>query len=252
MKEKAKGLEAIDFKNLSRYPDPHLFGSVRERSLWALHVAKEELNIERLGASTISRFLTEIIEIKTSPQAVKYSLDNAGRGCVDKKNRTYKLMQKGRNEISLDLVDERKDIYINSGTPYTSKNQFTEEIISLLSGDIKICDPYIGPRLIDILAKGKKGNNVLILTNNIEDKPIGSFKRALDDLNKEGFKISVRVYNGSELHDRYIIDSNGMWIVGHSLKDLGKKECFIIQVNEDLKASMLHVFDRRWISAAVL
>ncbi|MBI1769545.1 MAG: hypothetical protein HYR67_14350 [Bacteroidetes bacterium] len=99
------------------------------------------------------------------------------------------------------------------------------------------------------MAKGKKGNNVLILTNNIEDKPVGSFKRALDDLNKEGFKVNVRVYNGSELHDRYIIDDSGMWIVGHSLKDLGKKECFIIQVNSDLKASMLPVFDRRWTSA---
>ncbi|MBI1769546.1 MAG: hypothetical protein HYR67_14355 [Bacteroidetes bacterium] len=112
MKERAQELQTINIKTLSGYPDPHLYGSVKERSLWVLHVAKEELNIERLGAANISRFLTEIIEIKTSPQAVKYSLYNVARGCVDKKNGTYKLMQKGRNEIAIDVAVERKDIYI--------------------------------------------------------------------------------------------------------------------------------------------
>lgn len=90
------------------------------------------------------------------------------------------------------------------------------------------------------------------MTKNIEDKPKGNFQRIFKDFKKEKPNAEIRIYNNSELHDRYIIAKGEMWLIGHGLKDLGTKESFIIRMGKDIKDSMETIFNRRWKIAASL
>lgn len=230
---------------VKKYTNPHIYDKVWQRSLWTLHVISRELNIDKLTCSEISIFLTQVIEINTSPQAVRYALNNLPRGLVNKNKSYYKIMEKGRKKL-FENLDENNEIYIKSDSQFSSKYILANKVLNKLSGDIKICDPYINPRIFDILLNIDKNIKIKILTASIEDKPTGNFNRTLNDFKNEGYNIEIRKYDKSKIHDRYIIDNNCMWIVGHSLKDLGNKECFIFETGKDLRDAVDNVFNRRW------
>ena len=243
-----------DFKNiithfdkncLEKYPNPHNYGKIWQRTLCTLHVISKEANIDKLTCSEISNFLTQVIEINTSPQSVRYALTNLPRGLVNKNKSYYKIMEKGRKKLFED-IDKNNEIYIKSNSQFSSKYLLTNKVLTQLSGNIQICDPYIGPRIFDILLNVEKNVKIRILTATIEDKPIGNFIRTFNDFKKEGYDIEIRKYDKSKIHDRYIIDNNCMWIVGHSLKDLGNKECFIFETGKDLRDAVSSIFNRRW------
>ena len=85
-----------------------------------------------------------------------------------------------------------------------------------------------------------------ILTQNLIDKPKGSFDRYLSEVKKEGFQIEVGVYSSSDLHDRYIMDNKTFWLSGNSFNRLGNKESFIVRLGKDVHQSMLTTFNNRW------
>ncbi len=91
---------------------------------------------------------------------------------------------------------------------------------------MKICDPYISIRALDLLVRVDKSVMIKIISHQLEDIPKGIFSRTLSELRREGFDINVRIYNNSELHDRYVITDKGMWLVGHSLKDIRQERMF--------------------------
>ncbi|MCK4235023.1 hypothetical protein KAX75_11375, partial [candidate division WOR-3 bacterium] len=67
--------------------------------------------------------------------------------------------------------------------------------------------------------------------------------------------VAVPIFpHGSDLHDRYIITNNCLLIIGHGLKDIGKKESFIIQIDStlapDLIRTIAKVFDQRWSNSS--
>ena len=94
-------IEELELDDWSKYPDPHEFKFTKEKALWALLVVKEELGIERMTISEISKFLTEKIEIDTSPQSIRHALKNLPKGCVNNTKGAFKIMQKGRLELGL-------------------------------------------------------------------------------------------------------------------------------------------------------
>lgn len=238
-------LNKFNKESLVKYPNPHEYSSVSQRVLWSLFVMSNELNLERARISHISKFLTDVIEIDTSPQAVRYALKNLPRGYVNKTNKFYKLMARGKKQITR-LQKKPDSMIINPGADFSSKVILSNNILSLSEGYLKICDPYISVRLLDLLIKVDKKVEIKILSFNLADIPNGIFKRAQLDLSREGYDIKIRLYNKSELHDRYIISKDFMWVVGHSIKDLGKKECFVMQVGEDIKIETEKMFERRW------
>lgn len=245
MSDGKKIIANFDKNCLENYTNPHNYDKVWQRALWTLHVISQEANIDKLTCSDISNFLTQVIEINTSPQSVRYALTNLPRGLVNKNKSYFKIMEKGRKKL-FENVTENNEIYIKSNSQFSSKYLLTNKVLTQLSGNIHICDPYIGPRIFDILLNVDKNIKIRILTANIEDKPTGNFSRTLNDFKKEGYDIEVRKYDKSKIHDRYIIDNNCMWIIGHSLKDLGNKECFIFETGKDLRDAVANVFNRRW------
>ncbi|MCX6777380.1 MAG: hypothetical protein NT157_00665, partial [Candidatus Micrarchaeota archaeon] len=68
---------------------------------------------------------------------------------------------------------------------------------------------------------------------------------------KEFKKIEFRrLPDAFELHDRYIVADNALVIVGQGLKDLGKKESFVVYLPLELTCSFIptlrKVFEERW------
>ena len=93
--------------------------------------------------------------------------------------------------------------------------------LSKLSGDIKICDPYIDSTTIEHLDSCPSKSSILLLTKNINDS--GKLKRILSAIRADGHRIYIRKSVNGRLHDRYILDSNSMLILGTSLNGFGTK-----------------------------
>jgi len=145
-----------------------------------------------------------------------------------------------------------KALLIKSGTIYSGKKLFKEIVLSKPSFTIKICDPYVGVRLLDILSEITSKCEIYILTQTIERSK--QFKRELEDFKKEfqNIKIEIRVLEGNKLHDRYIITETDYWSIGSSIKDIGKKDALITKLPDEIKYALAEVFNRRWQNAKPL
>ena len=110
---------------------------------------------------------------------------------------------------------------------------------------------------MDIL-KDLKNLKVQFLTriDNLKSNKKSRFLRDLKDLKSENPNIEFRDYPNTDIHDRYIISTESLVILGHSIKDLGKKESFAIifdkNKNEIIFQALIENFNRRWKQSKVL
>ncbi len=231
----------------SPYPDIHLYDDVRKESFWILEVVEKEFGIDHLMSSQIAEILVEKFRISRSSRAVGSTLGKAvDDGFVNKKGKKneFKLMEKGRIELYLTRSKNPGVFYIEPGKPFSSKMMLFNDILSNMMNKVWICDPYIGVRLLDILHALDASIEIRIMTIQVQNG--SAFRRMLIDFEKEHTNTEVRIAPSGELHDRYILSDNGMWLVGHSLKDLGSKESFVVKLDEDIRKSMELVFANRW------
>jgi hypothetical protein len=232
--------ESLDVHNL---PDLHL------KALWALDKLSSESN-DRFSASAVASYLVEKCGVNTYRQAVDYALAK-DRSRIHRNQSGYKLMEPGRKALAALVVN--RVIFIESGKPFSTKNIVLKELFQRLRNRILICDPYLDIHTLDLLFKNvEKEIPLKILTRNIADKPTGTFHRHLAELRREGFQIEVGQHTASELHDRYIMDDSSFWLSGNSLNHLGNKESFLVALGEDVRQSMLTLFNSRWGAAALL
>jgi len=153
-----------------------------------------------------------------------------------------------------DIVDA---VYFEPGRRFTAKRLLAKNILSSLNGDLRIVDPYCGERTLDIL-DSMKGRRILFLTKieNLSEKERGKFLRELKDFKSEHTDFEFRNYPRSDIHDRYIISSDSLVIIGHSMKDLGSKESFAIVLNKpaskDIADALTQNFDKRWGDSSIL
>ena len=73
----------------------------------------------------------------------------------------------------------------------------------------------------------------------------------MKDFIKEFPNIQIRASQGAgEMHDRFVVDQNCMLMLGHGLKDLAKKDSFVVVLDRkfagDTATRALHWFDRHW------
>lgn len=121
------------------------------------------------------------------------------------------------------------------------------EFLSELSGDIRICDPYLDDKTIEHLDSCPSSSSILLVTQTIRDS--GKLRRLLSAMHTSGRNVIIRQAANTKLHDRYIIDAKSMMILGTSLNGLGKKQCFIIQAGRDFRKIVLKEFENIWKSA---
>ena len=96
-----------------------------------------------------------------------------------------------------------------------------EKLIGRAKKTILLIDSWVGPGTLDMLAKKRKGVNVEVVTS-----PRGN-KLAASDITKFNAQYGgLSVKTSMAFHDCFlIIDDKELYLIGASLKDLGKK-CF--------------------------
>jgi len=146
-------------------------------------------------------------------------------------------------------TDIRGLFYITGKTPWTDRNDKFVKFLQQLEGDILIVDPYYGLDTFHILTKFPK-HNIKFMTSQLgRDEKDEIIKKEISRFKKEFKNIKIRVYpKFYELHDRYIISKNYFVIIGHGLKDLGNKECFLIAIPKKDVQEITKVLEEKFIT----
>jgi hypothetical protein len=131
-------------------------------------------------------------------------------------------------------------------------NEFTgQRLVRLVFADSKksldVLDPYVGAELLDRLDDAGVVVKLRLLTGK-KAKLSASYFAAFSKRYKSA---ELRVLEEDKLHDRFIIvDANTAYHIGHSIKDLGKKDTNVSAVNDI--ASLKRLFEQRWAEAKPL
>jgi hypothetical protein len=169
----------------------------------------------------------------------------------------YRIMTSGRRQVS-HLFEAQSEInvsYIEGGKPRTARKMLSD-ILTTLSGDVRVCDPYYGLRTLDALEMIPTACSVKFLTAQTTEKPI-KLAGAITDFKRERSKTELRIYpDPKSLHDRYVLSSNLLLILGHGIKDIGNKESFVVSISSeyarDLLRSLEKTFEERWAISTTL
>jgi len=247
-------IESFSKIDVSDFPDFFACHNPLAMGLWVLWVAKEKLNIKKLSAEQIACIIRDVKEISISARSITNSF-NPAKGKIHSYRINgetyYEIMRPGKMYL-LSLIKEGyiEVFYFEPGKPYSNKRFVSNEILNTLKGELKIVDPYCDIRTLDILKEVKNATiKLLCRADNLKDKK-ARFIRQLQDFKAEHSHVEVRDYPYSDIHDRYILSSEGLILLGHSIKDLGKKESFAISLKKDayknLVEAMVGNFVQRW------
>jgi hypothetical protein len=223
-----------------------------EKGLLILTLAQDKLGHEYLSADEIVIIL-EKLGIAISKSGLIHSFNRAGVEKINTKKHgeilEYKAMIMGKEYVKGRFTTIGPNVlYIEGGKPFSTRKKL-DEIFQELKGDICICDKYFGERSFDIISKLPKGSKLKFLTSILSDSLL-KIKSIQIDFQKEYPKSEFRVYPNKDLHDRYIVTTNTLLIIGHGIKDIGNKESFIIiidsSIGQDTINTMNTVFNNKW------
>src|SRR3989344_4912872 len=143
--------------------------------------------------------------------------------------------------------DEEIEVYyFEPGKPHTSRKNFTT-ILNSLKGEIKICDPYLNKDTLEALEE-LKNTRVKFLTSS-KKLNLKVSSQELNDFKTENNNVEIKGFPHDHLHDRYIISSDRLFLLGHGFS-VRSKESFIIELpgkfSKDLIQSLSTTFDIRW------
>lgn len=255
IEKKLREADTSEFPNFYSYQNP------LEKGLWVLWVVKEKLQIKRLTAEQIASIIRDAKEVSINARAITNSFNRARD-----KVHTYKeggevyfeIMKPGKdNLISQAREGPISVYYFSPDKRFTSKRLLSKNILGSLKGELKIVDPYVGERTLDIL-KDIKDRNVKFLTkiDNLEKKEKTRFLNELRDFKSENKNMEFKDYPNRDIHDRYIISSDSLVLLGHSMKNLGSKESFAVVLSKgesiNVVEALIESFDRRWRQSCTL
>ena len=136
-----------------------------------------------------------------------------------------------KHDDRLAVLEDKVDFFVQTQTPplqgvfYEGQLwdacSLVEKLIGRAKKTILLIDSWVGPGTLDMLAKKRKGVSVEVVTS-----PRGN-KLAVSDIEKFNAQYPfLSVKTSAAFHDRFlIIDDKELYLIGASLKDLGKK-CF--------------------------
>jgi hypothetical protein len=168
----------------------------------------------------------------------------------------YRIMTLGRRQIEPLLgLGPIQVVYIKSGLPATARKHLVD-ILSSLTGDIRICDPYYGLRSLESLLDIPISSSVKFLTSHTSERA-STLSGPLTDFKRERPNIEIRLLPPPNiLHDRYILALDNLYILGQGIKDIGNKESFIVTISNSYAADLLKDielrFDNLWIISTTI
>lgn len=258
MTELLKQFKEVDTSDI---PDFYSYNKPFERSLWVLWVTKEKLGIKRLLAKEITSIVRDVKEISIDERTITNSLNRAG-GKIhiyqEDGKVYYEIMKIGKDHLISQIKGGSIEVlYFEPDKHYTSKRVLSKNILDNLSDELRIVDPYCGERTLDVLSN-LKSRDIKFLTRaeNLRDKEKERFLRELKDFKSEYSNVEFRNYPHTDIHDRYVIASERLLILGHSIKNLGTKESFAIilnkESNKNIVGALVENFNRRWEQSTIL
>ena len=143
-----------------------------------------------------------------------------------------------RHDDRITTLEEKIDFFVQTQTPPIQGVFYDGQlwdaralVLKLVAGakrSLILIDNWATPEVLDLFAKKRKGVKVTVFTSEHYDKKHVPHRKISDadvkTFNAQYPKLAVR-YNES-FHDRFfIVDDKELYLIGASLKDLGKK-CF--------------------------
>ena len=229
-------------------------------SLSALCLAKERFGIEALTSCEISLALEEA-GVALSIESIRRALAHAtgsvcARRSLDHQDISYAVMTAGERKVPSQLrAGALQVLRFDGNTPRTARLR-VGEVLGSLTSPVSICDPYLGFKTLQILEEIPKSTSVRFLTIHTTEAP-GKLQSALRDFSRERPEVTFRAAQPSAgLHDRYILASSMLLLLGHGLKDVGTKESFVIVLDHHLVPDLIleihTAFATRWTAATPL
>jgi len=238
----------------SDFPDFYSYKTPLGKGLWILWVAKKKLGIKKLTAEQIASIMKDIKEISIDAKSVTNSFNRAGdkiHTYQEGEDVYFEIMKPGKDYLISQVKEGFIEVfYFEPDKRYTSKRRLSN-ILDNLKGELRIVDPYCDERTLDVLKDvGNRVVKFLTRVENLKGQARNQFLRELQDFKSENPNIEFRNYLNTDIHDRYIISSEFLVILGHSIKDLGGKESFAIVLSKDASKNMIEAlienFNRRW------
>jgi hypothetical protein len=242
--------ETLRSADLTELVDVHGLPDDRLKVLWLLAAARLAAGIHLLSGAEVSAALRDVFGVHVPRQRVQAILAHERTAVAPRrrdKRAVYQIMDPGLKEI------ERAGARVVFIQPEEalSKLREAEEVLGHLEGHLKVCDPYVDGRTLDLLTACRAASSISILTVNV--KKTSAFARDRNAFERQ-YKIAVgvRVAARGVLHDRYIVHRQGVLVVGTSLNSLGLKQSFVIALGSDIAAGAEHAFDLEWAKAAAV
>ena len=156
-----------------------------------------------------------------------------GQALIQRMNVIEDRLDRRLAKTEADVVElkDKVDFFVQTQTPplqgvfYEGQLwdacSLVEKLIGRAKKTILLIDSWVGPGTLDMLAKKRKGVKVEVVSS-----PRGN-KLAQSDVDKFNAQYGgLMVKTSTAFHDRFlIIDSKELYLIGASLKDLGRK-CF--------------------------
>ena len=135
----------------------------------------------------------------------------------DKKiEQLFSLMEKTNDEITQGIF--------SNGQIFDAYN-FISDLIRSAKKEIILIDNYIDDSVLKILNKREEGVSASIYTAHISE----NLQLDLEKHNSQYQPINIERFNKS--HDRFLIIDDDVYLIGGSIKDLGKKVSTFIKLN---------------------
>lgn len=224
--------------------DPTVFDTELQQALCIL--ANNTNSDEWLSTADVARVLRDTWGVDLHWRTVGALFDK-NKALVTRRKRKHKwqysILAKGNDALA---VSDSKVTVIDPKNAVQHLMTLHDQL-SVLKGNIYICDPYLDAATLEHLDSCAEGTSLFLLTHNIQDS--GRLRQLLLAYPNTKKRIEVRKTKKATIHDRYIIDKKDMLILGTSLNGYGKKQCFIISAGQDIRATMLTSFKTNWDEA---
>jgi hypothetical protein len=144
-----------------------------------------------------------------------------------------------------------KEVFITAGRRIKGESELERLLSNEVDTFLKICDPYVSKDTLKYLEVVPLDVPVQVLTTYITNQ--SRFEDSLTVLRRKRRIEVLRVgmdEGGTPIHDRYILTNGKGWIIGTSLKDIGKKDTTVSEI--DSTRLFEERFDSYWVPSEIV
>ena len=101
----------------------------------------------------------------------------------------------------------------------------------------------MSPATLNLLQSVPVGTEIRLLCSKPDD--VTEMKKKATELGSNGYRVEIRLGKKAEMHGRYLISDGAAWMIDHSLKDFGTRDCAAARLAHPVRA-LEDLFDRSW------